>query len=288
MVLLVAPPASANVTLISFTATGYDEFVLVAWETATEFETLGFYVQRSDALNGEYIDISDLFFAEGDGATGASYSFDDFDVVIGTTYFYRLNVINSDQSEEFTDPVWATPGVTYTPTPTRTLGPSATSTQTATATATSPPGAGNTPTITHTPTSTTSPRTPTSTLRPSATRTGTNFPVVTFTSQPTITPTPQDTPTITNTPTLTPTATTTLQPLPSITLIFPAAATSTETPTATRPSFYTRTPTLTATAANPASGVPLRVSFLGVIVVLAWILLAAFLVVYLRRLGQAS
>lgn len=95
-----------------------------------------------------------------------------------------------------------------------------------------------------------------------------------FTPQPSVIYTPTDTPSVT--------PTTTLMPLPAITLIFPAS-TSTVTPTVTpEPIPFTSTP-------NPAvhavlEELPPRIKVLLVFVSVLWIVLAGFVIIYIRQL----
>jgi hypothetical protein len=104
----------------------------------------------------------------------------------------------------------------------------------------------------------------------------------TGTTQPSVT---QGTPAPTFTPTGTPptsTPTTTLMPLPAITLIFPAQ-TSTATPT------LTPKPTLTAETTDPSGTtdlVPLapRLKVLIGFVIALWVILTAFVIIYIRQL----
>ncbi len=361
--LLIVWRAQANISLQSFTATAEAGQVRVAWSTATELDTLGFYLQRSLEQNGTYLEITEFIFSEGDGLTGADYEAIDSDVSDGATYFYRLLVIDSDQSEHYFGPIsvaygaastaTSTATLTATSTPTPTVTPTATSTtegetqtptattetplqsetstatqtsgaqNTLTSTATQPSGEQNTltptatatstdlsstltstPTATPTTTSTTFNNTPTITRTPTrtttsrASSTSTKFPIITFTHAPTLTPTPTETSTTTSTPTITPTPTTTLLPLPSITLLYPSPI-PTDSPQpqiTTTPTFHVWNPlkpTLTSTRVTPMATVgakggslPLRVTFIIAVIVLTWLLLGAFLVVYLRRMGR--
>ena len=52
-----SPPTAVN--LLSFTATGQDESVLVSWETAHEINNMGFYLYRSDNSNGPFTQLTD-------------------------------------------------------------------------------------------------------------------------------------------------------------------------------------------------------------------------------------
>jgi hypothetical protein len=274
-----------NITLVSFEAETSDDQIDLYWETATEFDIFGFYIQRLDQ-NGTYTDISPLIPGEGDGSTGWYYFFSDTNVESDITYYYKLRVVNLDSTEEFYGPVWGTPGAPPTSTPTIGSAPTHTSTVTPTRTATfAPSPTGPTPTFTLT--STHSP-VPSATFIPNHTNT-VAAPVVTFTTVPSLTATPTETTTEGPTSTSTFTATTTLLPLPSITLIWPTDN-ATATPTAASRQYVTATRPLTATPGaeidNAQSAIPLRVSFLAVIVGGLWLLLAAFLFTYLRRLGQ--
>lgn len=145
--------AYANVTLISFTATsliGQPE-VFVEWETATEIDTAGFYVQRS-LTNGanSYTRVSGFEPAEGDSVTGALYDWLDETTTLNTTYYYRLEEIPTDAAQPsiMHDPVLVVAGgvPTNTPTvsPTATRTPTATSTRTPTLTLTPRPGTTST------------------------------------------------------------------------------------------------------------------------------------------------
>jgi hypothetical protein len=135
------PRTYANVTLIRFTArslTGLPE-VYVEWETATEIDTAGFYVQRSLTNQADsYTRVSPFVPAEGDSVTGALYDWNDITTTLNTTYYYRLEEVPTDAAEPpiLYDPVSVVAGVTatqapptsstatrtptYTPTPTRT------------------------------------------------------------------------------------------------------------------------------------------------------------------------
>ena len=145
--------ARAAVTLISFTATGMDGYILIEWETATELDNAGFYIQASSQENGTYSRINtDLIFSTGDGLTGASYSYQDNNVSPGTVRWYKLESVALNNTSEFSDPVSAVPNAapgdaTSTSTATPTLTPTATNDQ-------PDPTSTFTPTATLTPTAT--------------------------------------------------------------------------------------------------------------------------------------
>jgi hypothetical protein len=141
--------ARAAVTLISFTATGQSDHILVEWETATEIDNAGFFIQTSDQEFGTYLQI-EYFETQSLGLTGASYSYPDYDVTQGVRKWYILESVAIDQTTELSDPISAIPGQvdvtststpTATPTPTGTgavqASPTSTSTPTRTSTATS-------------------------------------------------------------------------------------------------------------------------------------------------------
>lgn len=65
--------------------------VLIRWETASEVDTVGFFLLRAGSPDGPFVPISDTpVAARGDPLTGASYQFEDRDVLWGQTYFYQL------------------------------------------------------------------------------------------------------------------------------------------------------------------------------------------------------
>lgn len=238
--------------------------VIVEWETASELETAGFYVQRSDSQNGVYIRITEFIVAEGDDISGASYYIIDTNVTSGNTYWYKLETIDLNQESEYYPPVSAIP---LTPTPTIIFTPS--------------------PTFAITPTGTQAQPNPTDTRLPPTAypgpATATRPP-----TQPTTTPVqptqpPPPTPVVPAatgviSPTTILSATATLIPLPEITLTFPAGGiiiqkhgTATITPAPTRQSAG-------VSGRKPAGGV-----MLISVIVLIWILLGVWFYMSFRR-----
>lgn len=246
-------PARANVELIDFAVRALpDGAVIITWSTATEIGTGAFQLNRGPASAGPFAPLGDPVPAKTGDVTGDDYEVIDRDVVPGTTYYYRLDEIETNGTVvPQTD--WirgAIAGVLATLTPT--APPTATATRTATATvpasgtatATEPaPGSGATATRTATATATRT-ATPTATTvadPPTVTRQFTNTPVSssTPTAQPTTTATPVRTATATaggvTTPTRTPGAgggVSPLQPSPTPAVTRPAA-TSTPAPAPT-------------------------------------------------------
>jgi hypothetical protein len=239
-------PAWASVELVSFEATlDGSQAVLVTWETASEVDMLGFFVQRSLQEEDGYERVSDLILATGD-VVGASYEFIDTNVQGGMTYYYRLEAVDLSGASEFYDPVSVTlPALpTATPTPTPTSTPTATSTSTPTATPTDTPTSTPTPTLapsdTPLPSDTPQP-TPTPTLP--ATDTSTATPAATATVAATAAPTATAVPTATATPTVTTVVTATAAPVVTATMTATIASTATPAPTA----IATPTATLSST-----------------------------------------
>jgi hypothetical protein len=141
------PPVFANVTLVGFTATYLpgQQAMRIDWETATELDTAGFYVARGNSFTGPFAQVSPYMPHEGDTVVGATYVFTDRIPAVNQTYYYRLEVIDTDQSINYHGPITATASVpatnTFTPTSTRppTFTPTRTPTSTPSATPTATP-----------------------------------------------------------------------------------------------------------------------------------------------------
>ena len=94
----IGDPTPTAVTLVSFTAAAQaDNTIGVAWETATELNTAGFYLYRStDGQRASAVQVTpEMIFAEGSGLTGARYTWTDRDVQPGTTYTYWLQEVET-------------------------------------------------------------------------------------------------------------------------------------------------------------------------------------------------
>jgi hypothetical protein len=92
------------ITLASFTATvTRDGCVEIEWETATEIDTLGFYLWRSTEEYGEYEMISNSYTRSRSvmETMGASYAFTDcgVDFTSGDRYYYKLEEIEIGPKE---------------------------------------------------------------------------------------------------------------------------------------------------------------------------------------------
>jgi hypothetical protein len=201
---VVGLPGEPSVVVISsFTAQPGSQKVTLDWTTSSEVNTNGFIVMRSTQQDTGFVEISSLILHKGTNLSGASYEYiDQQDLVNGTTYYYRLKVVNFDLTTVMTGTISVTPiPATATPTSTRTITP------TPTRTLPSP-----TPTRTRTfyPTSTRIFKSSTPTRTSTATPTS-PFQTVTYTPSATLSLTPSGNQTTTITPD---TGDTTLSPSP--------------------------------------------------------------------------
>ncbi|PXF57168.1 MAG: hypothetical protein C4B58_10935 [Deltaproteobacteria bacterium] len=97
------------VELVSFSATAFEDHIILKWETASEIDNAGFHLWRTETEDAEYSRITDyLIPAEGGPAQGTEYSYEDFDVVSGLTYYYQLEDIDYAGVSTFHGPVSAT------------------------------------------------------------------------------------------------------------------------------------------------------------------------------------
>jgi hypothetical protein len=95
------------ITLSSFTG-AFDvtkSNVVLNWQTVSEVQNYGFYVQRSASASGPYAAVQNGF-VKGNGSTiyPHDYSFEDAAVSAGTWY-YRLLQVDNDQSTHPSEPV---------------------------------------------------------------------------------------------------------------------------------------------------------------------------------------
>lgn len=90
------------VCMDSFSAQAQGQGVLVAWQTASEVDMLGFTVLRSENPNSAFVAINEEFiFAERAGsASSAAYAYWDKHVVAGKTYYYTLEIVQLDGQVE--------------------------------------------------------------------------------------------------------------------------------------------------------------------------------------------
>jgi hypothetical protein len=250
------PAAYANVTLLSFTAITLPEQpeIYVEWETATELDTIGFFIARSDSFDGPFTRLGDFIPHEDDtGLVGAQYFYLDEDTVLNRTYYYRLEVVNTDQSVDYYGPISATAGVlaSDTATPTRT------------------PTTTRTPTITPSPATTATTQPATEVTNPTEPSSVANTPTLNVVSGATVTPRPtsasgsSDLVAFTATPTLLPDQVDSQQPQSAVTSVPSIPDTSTVV-TAVPPTAgdvaQAPAPTLVPTDAVPAIAAPVVIA----------------------------
>lgn len=71
--------------------------IIVQWTTASELDTAGFNVYRSNTPDGEFVRVNEnLIPASPDPLTGGSYEFKDQNVIPGRTYYYVLEDIDNN------------------------------------------------------------------------------------------------------------------------------------------------------------------------------------------------
>jgi len=249
---------NAAVTLVSFEAEGIDGKVILTWETASELDNAGFFIQRSNSETGTYQRVSFFISSMGDDVVGAQYYFEDDEVTNGVTYWYKLEALDYSQNADFYGPIAVTPGIVHTAT--------------------------NTPTITTTPTRTSTAQSeatttaiPTNTFAvPTATATQSGaYPIPPTALPPATTTPPVDEPSLTpGIPTALPTET--LIPLPSITFVLPGGAGSTAgtLDSSTRPD---------SQASFLDWFTPQRVTVIGLIFII-WTMLAIWFAYTLRQM----
>jgi aspartate 1-decarboxylase len=83
--------------------------ITVAWETASEIDTLGFNILRSTSTDGTYSQLNDaLIGSQAPGSpAGAVYGWNDEDVESGVIYYYKLEALDADGSSALYGPVQA-------------------------------------------------------------------------------------------------------------------------------------------------------------------------------------
>ena len=71
--------------------------VKIEWSTASEIDTAGFNIYRSDYSNGEYTIVNKQLIPVSDNPmTGSSYEYNDKHVSSGKTYYYLLEDVGID------------------------------------------------------------------------------------------------------------------------------------------------------------------------------------------------
>lgn len=92
--------ARTSVQMANFSASLRDSGVQILWETLTEPDLLGFNLLRSTSPDGPFVQINGaLIVGKSSGIpAGASYDYLDTNIDASTTYWYRLEILNLDES----------------------------------------------------------------------------------------------------------------------------------------------------------------------------------------------
>ena len=99
---------STLVELVKFEAAPGSLGIVVEWETASEIDCGGFHLWRAGSSGGAYEPITaEMVAAKGGLFWGASYTYEDLDVVMGRTYRYKLEDIDVYGRSTFHGPVEA-------------------------------------------------------------------------------------------------------------------------------------------------------------------------------------
>jgi hypothetical protein len=68
--------------------------IIFTWETASEVDTAGFIIHRSDSADGPFFPITGTpVLAQGDPLVGDQYEYVDTNVIWGRRYFYKLEEV---------------------------------------------------------------------------------------------------------------------------------------------------------------------------------------------------
>jgi hypothetical protein len=80
--------------------------VLLEWETASEIDNAGFQIWRSESREGDYELVTDgMIPAGGGGISGEAYEWMDNGVYPGTTYYYKLEDIDTVGNSTLHEPI---------------------------------------------------------------------------------------------------------------------------------------------------------------------------------------
>ncbi len=102
--------STASVTAVSLSSIqasqGNSGFVLLSWTTASEVNTAGFNIYRSEKRDGPYTQInSQIIPTSFDKVAGAKYQYQDTTVEPGKTYYYQLEDVELGGTVKRHDPV---------------------------------------------------------------------------------------------------------------------------------------------------------------------------------------
>jgi hypothetical protein len=99
-------PQVVPVELALFEAKSKDAQVELNWETATETNNMGFKILRSNDEKEGYLEITnDIIKGKGNSESAHSYSYQDKDVEVGKTYYYKLMDIDYSGRQTYHGPV---------------------------------------------------------------------------------------------------------------------------------------------------------------------------------------
>lgn len=88
---------------------GSDSVVVIQWNTASEVDTVGFNLYRSEVEEGPFEKINnELVPASSDPFAGSSYSYRDEDVDAGKTFFYQLEDVDKNGNSTYHGPIEVT------------------------------------------------------------------------------------------------------------------------------------------------------------------------------------
>jgi len=80
--------------------------VTLDWSTASEFDTIGYNIYRSDNLDGEYVRVNlNIIPVAQDSLIGSEYTYRDTDVIPGLVYYYELEDVNMDGQASRSSPI---------------------------------------------------------------------------------------------------------------------------------------------------------------------------------------
>lgn len=80
--------------------------ITLSWTTSTEVDNYGFFVFRGDAESGPFREVNERILpGAGNSEIPRRYTWEDFDVVPGRTYFYYLESVSTAGVREKFSPV---------------------------------------------------------------------------------------------------------------------------------------------------------------------------------------
>jgi extracellular elastinolytic metalloproteinase len=104
------PPSCSSITLpltlLSLKASGIDNKINISWQTAAEYNNLGFELQRKSSLTDPFVTVATVA-PKGNNGSGAAYSFDDMNVAGNVLYYYQLIQKDKDGRKNYSQVVTA-------------------------------------------------------------------------------------------------------------------------------------------------------------------------------------